>query len=86
MEIRDILTLARAGYTAEQIELFAKAEQAQPQPMQMAQPQPMQYSDPVLEQLRVLTGAVQAGNINATQQPAVRGVDDIIGNIINPKE
>ena len=50
MEIKDILTLARAGFTAEQISRFAAISQpAQPvQPVQPAQPvQPVQPAQPV---------------------------------------
>ena len=56
--------------------------QAQQMPQMQAQQMPV--VDPVLEQLKQLTGIVQNGNIMAASQPAARNADDIIGTIINP--
>lgn len=39
MTMQDILTLAKAGYTAEQISALAAAEQAQPQEQEQEQPE-----------------------------------------------
>ena len=39
MTMQDILTLAKAGYTAEQISALAAAEQTQPQEQEQEQPQ-----------------------------------------------
>ena len=39
MTMQDILTLAKAGYTAEQISALAAAEQTQPQPQEQEQEQ-----------------------------------------------
>ena len=58
--------------------------QMQTQQMPQMQTQQMPAVDPVLEQLKQLTGIVQNGNIMAASQPAVRNADDIIGTIINP--
>ena len=84
MEIKDIISLANAGFTAAQITALANAQQMQAQQMPQMQAQQMPVVDPVLEQLKQLTGIVQNGNIMAASQPAARNADDIIGTIINP--
>ena len=45
--------------------------------------QPAQ-NDPIMEQLKALTGAVQSANINRSAQPATRSADDVVAAIINP--
>ena len=42
MTMQDILTLAKAGYTAEQISALAAAEQTQPQEQEQEQEQPQE--------------------------------------------
>ena len=78
MEVKDIVALAHAGFTAAQIVAIAQS-----QPMVQPQPQP-QNNDPVLAQLKVLTGAVQNGYIMNTAQPPVKSAEDIVAAIINP--
>ena len=82
MNVHDVIALARAGYTAEQITAFVNMASAQPQ--QMPQQMPQQNVDPVLSQLRALTAAVQTGNILNSNQPKQQDSGDIIAAIINP--
>ena len=84
--VNDIITLARAGYTAEQISVIlnASAQPVQQIPAQPVQQIPAQTNDPVLEQLRQLTGLVQMNNINGSTMPAKQSADDIVASIINP--
>ena len=87
MEIKDILTLARAGFTAEQISRFAAISQpAQPvQPVQPAQPvQPVQQENDFAAQLAALTAAIHANGILGSEQPKQETAEDILASIINP--
>ena len=76
MNISDIVALAKAGFTAEQISAM---NQPQPQP----QPQPA-AENAVLAEIRALTAAIQANGIINSNQPPVQTVDDILASIINP--
>ena len=84
MEINDILTLARAGFTAEQISRFAAI--AQPvQPVQPVQPaQPAQQENDFAAQLAALTAAIHANGILGSEQPKQETAEDILASIINP--
>ena len=50
MTMQDILTLAKAGYTAEQISALAAAEQAQPQEQEQEQEQKPKQKQPKQKQ------------------------------------
>ena len=75
MTQNDILTLARAGFTAQQISALA-----QMQPVQQMQP----TGDPFAQQLAQLTKAIQANGILSAQQPKPETADDVLASIINP--
>ena len=94
----EILTLAKAGFTAQQIAgLSMVANQPVPTPVQPvptpaqpvptpAQPvtTPAQPVDPVLAELQKLTGLVQGSNIMNVNQPKVQTPEEILAEIINP--
>ena len=94
----EILTLAKAGFTAQQIAgLSMVANQPVPTPAQPvptpaqpvptpAQPvvTPAQPVDPVLAELQKLTGLVQGSNIMNVNQPKVQTPEEILAEIINP--
>ena len=94
----EILTLAKAGFTAQQIAGLSMvanqpvATPAQPvatpaQPVATpAQPvvTPAQPVDPVLAELQKLTGLVQGSNIMNVNQPKVQTPEEILAEIINP--
>ena len=94
----EILTLAKAGFTAQQIAgLSMVANQPVPTPAQPvptpaqpvptpAQPvvTPAQPVDPVLAELQKLTGLVQGSNIMNVNQPKVQTPEEILTEIINP--
>ena len=87
----NVLVLAKAGFTAQQIaglSMLASqtAQPAQPaQPVQPVQPaQPVQPVDPVLAELQNLTGLVQGSNIMNVNQPKVQTAEEILAEIINP--
>ena len=93
----NVLVLAKAGFTAQQIaglsmlagQIAQPAQPAQPvQPAQPAQPvqpaQPAQPVDPVLAELQKLTGLVQGSNIMNVNQPKVQTAEEILAEIINP--
>ena len=90
----DVLTLAKAGFTAQQIaalsSLTGQPAPAEPQP---AQPQPAQPAPPapapdgvsaMLEKLGVLTEAIQANGLLNANQPKPQTTDDILAAIIAP--
>ena len=96
MTQNDVLTLARAGFTAQQISALAQMQpvqqmqQMQPveqmQPVQQMQPaQQMQpVGDPFVQQLAKLTQAIQENGILSTQQPNPETADEVLASIINP--
>ena len=78
MNIADVVTLARAGFTAEQIaRMYAT-------PAPVAQVAPAPDNNPVMEQLKMLTNTLQANAILNSNQPKPETVDDILASIINP--
>ena len=80
----EILTLAKAGFTAQQIAgLSMVANQHVPTPAQPV-PTPAQPVDPVLAELQKLTGLVQGNNIMNVNQPKVQTPEEILAEIINP--
>lgn len=91
MKLDDIVALAKAGYTAEQISQLATAgsapvnqeEAAQPpaEPAPPAKPNPMEA---MLAQLSQLTAAIQANGILGSSQPKQPTADDILASIIAP--
>ena len=87
----EILTLAKAGFTAQQIaglsmianQPVVTPAQSVPTPAQPV-PTPAQPVDPVLAELQKLTGLVQGSNIMNVNQPKVQTPEEILAEIINP--
>lgn len=97
MQLNDILTLAKAGFTAEQIGQLAQlqTDQPQPAPQPAPQPEPQQPAqDPlqtVLAELGILKGQIQQINLAGAQQPQPQPAPqpeltgaDVLANIISP--
>ena len=80
MTMQDILTLAKAGYTAAQISALAAAEQEQKKPEQ-EQGQP-----DILAELREIKSAILAGAYMGAQQPATQDAESALAAIINPPD
>ena len=83
MKATDIIALATAGYTAEQIAVIAKA--AKEQPVQQPVQQPDGYAD-LMGRLDALTTQIQQSAILNSAQPHEDTADDILANIIDPPE
>ena len=83
MKATDIIALATAGYTAEQIAVIAKA--AKEQPVQQPVQQPDGYAD-LMGRLDALTTQIQQSAILHSAQPREDTADDILANIIDPPE
>lgn len=88
-DANDILTLCKAGFTAQQIAglsaLAAKPEPAPaPEPAPVPEPAPAPEPDPVLVELQKLTGLMQSGALAQTQQPEPLTPEQILAEIINP--
>lgn len=87
MKFEDIITLAKAGFTADQISRLASISQPD-QPAQPAQPvqpvQPAQPENDFATQLAALTAAIHANGILSSEQPKQETAEDILASIINP--
>lgn len=94
MDSNDVLALVRAGFTKEEIAKMYTAEPKQKEaekPEQKPTEQPEQKEvkpEPsALEQkMDKLLDAIANSNFLGAKQPKPETVDDIIANIINPKE
>lgn len=98
MKFEDVVALAKAGYTADQIAKMAPlADKQQPAPAvqqpaqieqtgaQIDQTAPaVQQPDPILAALEKLTNAVQANGILRAEQPAEPSEEEILASIIMP--
>lgn len=84
MTNNDILILAKAGFTAEQI---AALNAIKEEPEQKPAPDPAGNTDQILTAIRGLGSQIQASNLQAAEQPAQPAtVDNILANIINPPD
>ena len=84
----DILVLARAGFTAQQIGALNSVSVApvqpkaeQPKVEQPSMPPKMETQEDMLSKI---LGAIQSNAINQTSQPERQTTDDILAEIINP--
>ena len=84
MTMQDILTLAKAGYTAAQISALAAAEQKQPEQKQPEQKRPEQPD--IIAELREIKSAILAGAYMGAQQPATQDAESALAAIINPPD
>ena len=94
MTQQEILTLAKAGFTAQQIAALNQIQPAAPEPA----PEPAkknqksaavnnQTVDQILGAINGLQQQIQASNLQHAQQPAqVQTTDSILASIINPPE
>ena len=85
MNINDVITLATAGYTAEQINKMAAVQvvpQAVPQAVQQAVPQASK--DPFNQLMDAITGQLQAQNIANFNQPKPQTVDEMLTSLVDP--
>ena len=92
MDIKDILTLVNAGFTAEMIAGFAQSEKPkpEPEPEPKTEPKPEPKPDPgselseITKRLDELTKAIQSNNtVSATAPtPKENDVNDVILNLI----
>lgn len=85
MTTKDILTLANAGFTAQQIAALGAVKQTgeNTSPAMLTIPQGSNLAE-MNKQIEQLTQAVQLGNVLASNQPPAETVDDILTSIINP--
>lgn len=96
MTVDEILTLARAGFTAEQIAAMSPSPAPAPQPEPTPAPAPKEDPEPsfpaqaqtdlapVLAEIKSLREAIQAQAAHGSQLPAQQSVDDILAGIIDP--
>lgn len=82
----DILTLARAGFTAQQIGALNSIQTPVQTPVQTVQttPQPVTTANQNGDTLTQILNAIQSNAINQTSQPVRQTTDDILAEIINP--
>ena len=100
MTTQDVLALAKAGYTAEQISALAAAEQAQPQEqeqeqpqeqkqkqkLEQEQPQEQEQQPDILAELREIKTAILKGAYMGAQQPEAQDAEAALAAIINPPD
>ena len=83
MTMQDILTLAKAGYTAAQISALAAAEQ---EPKEEPKQEPKQEQPDIIAELREIKSAILAGAYMGAQQPATQDAESALAAIINPPD
>lgn len=87
MSVENTIALAKAGYTAEQIEAM-DGMQPEPQPAPQPEPQPdgmSRTAEKILEELAGMRKAFEASNISNTSQPRNQDVNEVLASIIAPK-
>ena len=100
MKIDDIIALAKAGFTMEQIgelnRILAQPEPEpapqpepapapQPEPAPAPQPEPAKDYQKIFEELTGIKQAIQQGNIGSDSfTKSTRTTDDILADLINP--
>lgn len=92
MDIKDILTLVNAGFTAEMIAGFAQTEKSKPEQKPEPKQEPKQEPKPetevelseITKRLDELTKAVQSNNVVSATAPTPKenDVNDVILNLI----
>lgn len=93
ISVADIIALAKAGYTAEQIE---EMDGAQPEPKPEPEPQPEPKPEPktdgagliadkILEELAGMRKAFETFNLGNSSQPKQNDVNEVLASIIAPK-
>lgn len=88
MDIKDLLNLVNAGFTAEMIAAFAhSASKPKPEPKPKPKPEPANELSEIKNRLDELTKAVQTNNAVAATAPTlkendVNDVNDVILNLI----
>lgn len=83
----DILTLARAGFTASQISALNSVGATPPAPATPPATNPTPATPPTYsgnDALDKILSAIQTSAIHATEQPKQQTTDDILAEIINP--
>lgn len=83
----DILTLARAGFTASQISALNSVGANPPTPATTPATTPVTVKPTTYsanDTLDKILSAIQTSAINTTQQPQTQTTDDILAEIINP--
>lgn len=85
MTQQDILTLAKAGFTAQQIAALNAVQPEAPEaPAQETAPVNI---DEIMGAINGLSQQIQANNLQHAQQPATQQTpDSILASIINPPE
>lgn len=96
MKVEDVLALAKAGFTAEQITTIAGAMNPAPTPAPEPAPTPEPTPAPapapapdflkLLEAMQDLTQAVQSGAINNSNQPKAQTPEEILAHILDPRD
>ena len=94
MKIDDIIALAKAGFTMEQMgelnRILARPEpettpEPKPEPVPTPEPEPAKDYQKIFEELTGIKQAIQQGNIGSDSfTKSTRTTDDILADLINP--
>ena len=92
MNAKDIIALANAGFTADQIAKIAQADEPAPAPSAEpaaepapAQQAPFEYAN-LLDKMDTLVAQIQQSAILNSAQPKEESADDILAAIIDPPQ
>ena len=93
MKIEDVLTLAKMGFTKNEILKLADigddadpTPEPKPEPKPEPAPKPDDYYAKISEQMDGILSAIQKSNIIKDQQPQPMTAEDALASIINPEE
>ena len=93
MKIDDVLTLAKMGFTKNEILKLADigddadpTPEPEPKPEPKPAPKPDDYYAKISEQMDGILSAIQKSNIIKDQQPQPMTAEDALASIINPEE
>lgn len=99
MKIEDLVALAKAGYTPEQVAALLRmaapetpteaAPAPTPAPVEEPAPAPAPAQsahnvDDLFAEMQRLAGVIQAGNIAGSQAPAPATADEVLAQILDP--
>ena len=84
MDIKDILTLVNAGFTAEMIVGLVQAEpKPEPKPEPEPEPEPKKELSEITKRLDQLTKAIQSNNTVSATAPTQKKENDVNDVILN---
>jgi hypothetical protein len=85
MTLNEVLELGKMGFTKDDILRMNQQSGTKPQPQEQTEPQPQEQTVDFLDEIKKLRQEI-ALNFATVQTEKEESVDDILANILNPKE